>query len=391
MFNKKMVSDLDVKGKKVLARVDFNVPIQDGKVGDDTRIQAALPTIKYLLGNGAAVVLCSHLGRPKGEVKPELSLRPVADYLGTLIDADVKFAEDCIGEKAKAAAQALDPGQVLVLENTRFHAGEKKNDPDMAKKLASLAELYVNDAFGTAHRAHASTAGVAKHLPAAAGFLMEKEIKYLGNTIADPERPFVAILGGAKVSDKIGVIENLLEKADRILIGGGMANTFFKAQGYGMADSLVEDDVLDTAKELLDKAAGKLVLPVDVVIADAFDAEADSKIMDVGDVPAGWRILDIGPRTIQAFEDIIARAGTVVWNGPMGVFEFDKFAKGTFEVAEKIAKSKAIGIVGGGDSASAMRKAGLEDKITHISTGGGASLDMLEGKTLPGLAALDDK
>ena len=391
MFNKKLVSDLNVKGKKVLVRVDFNVPLEDGKVGDDTRIQAALPTIKYLLDHGAAVILCSHLGRPKGEVKPELSLAPVADYLGNLIDAEVKFAEDCIGEKAEKAAQALEPGQVLVLENTRFHAGEKKNDPEMAKKLASLAELYVNDAFGTAHRAHASTAGVAEHLPAAAGFLMEKEIKYLGNTIADPERPFVAILGGAKVSDKIGVIENLLEKADRILIGGGMANTFFKAQGYEMADSLLEEDVLDTAKELLDKAGGKLVLPVDVVIADAFDAEADSKVMDVGDVPAGWRILDIGPRTVQAFEDIIAQAGTVVWNGPMGVFEFDKFAKGTFEVAERMAKSEAIGIVGGGDSASAMRKAGLEDKITHISTGGGASLEMLEGKELPGLAALDDK
>jgi phosphoglycerate kinase len=391
MFNKKMVTDLDVKGKKVLVRVDFNVPIKDGKVGDDTRIQAALPTIKHLLDQGAAVILCSHLGRPKGEVKPELSLRPVADYLGGLVDAEVKFAEDCIGEKAETAARALKPGQVLVLENTRFHAGEKKNDPDMAKKLASLAELYVNDAFGTAHRAHASTAGVAEYLPAAAGFLMEKEIKYLGNTIADPERPFVAILGGAKVSDKIGVIENLLEKADRILIGGGMANTFFKAQGYAMADSLVEEDVLDTAKDLLDKASGKLVLPVDVVIADAFEADADSKVMEVGDVPAGWRILDIGPRTVQAFEDTIARAGTVVWNGPMGVFEFEQFAKGTFEIAQKIAESDATSIVGGGDSASAMRKAGLEDKITHISTGGGASLDMLEGKTLPGLAALDDK
>jgi phosphoglycerate kinase len=391
MFNKKMVTDLHVKGKKVLVRVDFNVPIKDGKVGDDTRIQAALPTINHLLNNGAAVILCSHLGRPKGEIKPELSLKPVADYLGRMIDAQVSFAEDCIGEKAEKAAQALKPGGVLVLENTRFHAGEKKNDPVMAEKLASLAELYVNDAFGTSHRSHASTAGVAEHLPAAAGFLMEKEIKYLGNTITNPERPFVAILGGAKVSDKIGVIENLLEKADRILIGGGMANTFFKAQGFAMGDSLVEEEALDTAKELLNKAGGKLVLPVDVVIADAFEADANSKLMDVGDVPAGWRILDIGPRTVQAFEDIIQRAGTVVWNGPMGVFEFDKFAKGTFDVAEKIAKSEATGIVGGGDSASAMRKAGLEDKITHISTGGGASLEMLEGKTLPGLAALDDK
>ncbi len=391
MFNKKMVTDLDVKGMKVLVRVDFNVPISDGKVGDDTRIQAALPTIKYLLEQNAAVILCSHLGRPKGEVKPELSLKPVAEYLGDLIDAPVKFAEDCIGEKAEKAAAALEPGQVLVLENTRFHAGEKKNDPDMAKQLASLADLYVNDAFGTSHRAHASTTGVADYLPAAAGFLMEKEIKYLGSAIADPERPFVAILGGAKVSDKIGVIENLLEKADRILIGGGMANTFFKAQGYEMADSLVEEDVLDTAKGLLDKAGGKLVLPVDVVIADAFEADAADKVMDVGDVPAGWRILDIGPSTVQAFADIIGRAGTLVWNGPMGVFEFDKFAKGTFEIAKALAKSDATGIVGGGDSASAMKKSGLDDKIAHISTGGGASLEMLEGKTLPGLAALDDK
>jgi len=391
MFSKKMVTDLDVKGKKVLVRVDFNVPIEDGKVGDDTRIQAALPTINYLLEHGAAVILCSHLGRPKGEVKPGLSLKPVAEYLDNLIDAPVHFAEDCIGEKAESAAQALELGQVLVLENTRFHAGEKKNDPEMAKQLASLADLFVNDAFGTAHRAHASNVGAADYLPAAAGFLLEKEIKYLGNAIADPERPFVAILGGAKVSDKIGVIENLLSKSDRILIGGGMANTFFKAQGYEMADSLVEEDVIDTAKALLDKAGGKLVLPVDVVIADDFAADAADKIMDVGDVPAGWRILDIGPRTVNAFTDIIERAGTVVWNGPMGVFEFTKFAKGTFEVAKAIAESDATGIIGGGDSTSAINKSGLQDKITHISTGGGASLEMLEGKTLPGLAALDDK
>ncbi len=391
MFSKKMLTDLDVKGKKVLVRVDFNVPISEGKVGDDTRIQAALPTIKYLLENDAAVILCSHLGRPKGEPDPAFSLKPVADYLGTLLDVPVKFAEDCIGEVAQKAAEDLALNEVLVLENTRFHAGEKANDPEMAKELASLADLFVNDAFGSAHRAHASTTGVADYLPAAAGFLLEKEIKYLGNAIADPKRPFVAILGGAKVSDKIGVIDNLIKKADRILIGGGMANTFFKAQGYAMADSLVEDEVLDTAKELLDMAGGKLVLPVDVVIADAFDANAADKVMDVGDVPAGWRILDIGPRTVEAFSDIIKKAGTVVWNGPMGVFELEKFAKGTFEVAKAIAESDAIGIVGGGDSASAIKKSGLEDKITHISTGGGASLEMLEGKMLPGLAALDDK
>lgn len=391
MFNKKMVTDLDVRGKKVLVRVDFNVPLSEGKVADDTRIRAALPTINYLLAQGAAVILCSHLGRPKDEPDTKFSLKPVADYLGTLIDAPVKFAEDCIGEIAEAAADALEPGQVLVLENTRFHTGEKKNDPEMAKQLAVLADLYVNDAFGSAHRAHASTTGVAEYLPAAAGFLLEKEIKYLGNAIADPVRPFVAILGGAKVSDKIGVIENLLTKSDQILIGGGMANTFFKAQGYEMADSLVEEDALDTAKELLDKAGGKLVLPVDVVIADAFDANAADKTIDVGDVPAGWRILDIGPLTIADFGEIITKAGTVVWNGPMGVFEFDKFAKGTFAIARAIADSDATGIVGGGDSASAINKSGLEDRITHISTGGGASLEMLEGKMLPGLAALDDK
>ncbi len=391
MFNKKMVTDLGVSGKKVLVRVDFNVPIKDGQVGDDTRILAALPTIKYLLEQNAAVILCSHLGRPKGEVKPELSLKPVADYLGTLIDAEVKFVEDCIGEKAVAAAAALEPGQVLVLENTRFHAGEKKNDPEMAKQLASLAEIFVNDAFGTAHRAHASNVGVAAQLPAASGFLLEKEIKYLGNTITDPDRPFVAILGGAKVSDKIGVIENLLEKADRILIGGGMANTFFKAQGYAIADSLVEEDAIKTAKTLLKKAGEKLLLPVDVVIADAFAADAVEKVMDVGDVPDGWRILDIGPKTVADFGDVIKTAGTVVWNGPMGVFEFDKFAKGTFEIAKVIAERDVTSIIGGGDSASAIKKSGLQGKITHISTGGGASLEMLEGKELPGLAALDDK
>ena len=391
LFNKKMVTDLDVKGKKVLVRVDFNVPIKDGVVSDDTRIRAALPTINYLLENDAAVILCSHLGRPKDAPDPAFSLKPVAEYLSGMLESEVTFAEDCVGEKAKLAADALKPGQVLVLENTRFHAGEKKNDPEMGKQLASLADLYVNDAFGSAHRAHASTAGVAEHLPAAAGFLLEKEIKYLGNAIAEPERPFVAILGGAKVSDKIGVIENLLTKADKILIGGGMANTFFRAQGYEMADSLVEADALETAKGLLDQAGDKLVLPVDAVIADAFDAVANAKTMDVGDVPAGWRILDIGPRTVALFSEIVAEAGTVVWNGPIGVFEFEPFAKGTFAIAKAVAESGATGIIGGGDSVAAVNQSGLQDKITHISTGGGASLEMLEGKILPGLAALDDK
>lgn len=391
MFNKKMLTDLNVKGKKVLVRVDFNVPLKDGKVGDDTRIKAALPTINYLLKKGAAVILCSHLGRPKGVADPAFSLKPVADYLGGMVNAPVKFAVDCIGEKAEEAAKALQVGEVLVLENTRFHKEEKENDPGMAKALASLADLYVNDAFGSAHRAHASTTGVAEHLPAAAGFLLQKEIKYLGNAVAEPKRPFVAILGGAKISDKIGVIENLLIKADNILIGGGMANTFLKAQGYEMSDSLVEDEVVATAKALMEKSNGKLILPVDVVIADAFDADANTKIMDSGDVPEGWRVLDIGPKSVEAFAAVVKDAGTVVWNGPMGVFEFPKFAQGTFGVAKAVADSKAVSIIGGGDSVAAINQSGLEAKITHISTGGGASLEMLEGKELPGLSALNDK
>jgi phosphoglycerate kinase len=391
MSDKKMVTDLDVAGKKVLVRVDFNVPIKEGKIKDDTRITAALPTINYLLEHGAAVILMSHLGRPKGQPNPEFSLKPVADHLATLISAPVKFAEDSRGEIAKAAAEALKPGEVLVLENTRFYAEEEKNDPQMAADLASLADLYVNDAFGSAHRAHASTYGVAELLPSAAGFLMEKEIKYLGDAIANPQRPFVAILGGAKISDKIGVINNLLKKADKILIGGGMANTFLKALGYEMADSLVENEVLDTAKELLEKSEGKLLLPVDMVIGDAFDAEAKMKTLPVGDVPAGWRILDIGPNTVEAFGKEIANAGTIVWNGPMGVFEFPRFAAGTFAIARKVAESKAVSIIGGGDSVSAINQSGLSDKITHISTGGGASLEMLEGIELPGLAILSNK
>lgn len=391
MFNKKTVKDIDVKGKKVLVRVDFNVPLTDGKVADDTRIQAALPTIKYLLENGATPILCSHLGRPKNGPEDKFSLRPVANFLDGLIDAKVRFAEDCIGEKAKAAVGRLGEGEVLVLENTRFHTGEKKNDPAMAKEMASFADLFVNDAFGTAHRAHASNVGVTEYLPSVAGFLLEKEIEYLDQAIEKPKKPFVAILGGAKVSDKINVIKNLLEKADSVLIGGGMANTFFKAQGYPVADSLVEDDVLDTAKELVKAGGQKLRLPVDVVIADDFANEAQSRTMDVGPVPEGWRILDIGPETVKRYSKILAEAGTVVWNGPMGVFEMPNFAKGTFAVADAIAQSEAISIIGGGDSASAIKKSGLAEKISHISTGGGASLEMLEGAILPGLAALDDK
>ncbi|MFZ3151016.1 MAG: phosphoglycerate kinase [Anaerolineaceae bacterium] len=391
MFNKKMVTDLNVRNKKVLVRVDFNVPIKEGKIKDATRIAAALPTIQYLLDHGAAVILCSHLGRPKDAPDPAFSMKPVADYLGTLITAPVKFAEDCIGPVANAAAAELKPGEVLVLENTRFHPEETKNDPAMAKALASLADLYVNDAFGSAHRAHASTAGVAEFLPSAAGFLMEKEIQYLGNAIADPVRPFVAILGGAKISDKIGVIENLLKKADKILIGGGMANTFLRAKGYEMADSLVEAEVLDIAKGLLEKSEGKLVLPLDMVIADAFDAEAQKQTIPLGNIPSGWRVLDIGPETVKAFGAEIASAGTIVWNGPMGVFEFPRFAEGTYAIAQKVADSQAVSIIGGGDSVAAINQSGLSDKITHISTGGGASLEMLEGLELPGLAVLSDK
>jgi phosphoglycerate kinase len=391
MFNKKTIEDIDVKGKKVLVRVDYNVPIKDGKVGDDTRIRAAQPTIDYLLQHGAAVILCSHLGRPKGGPDPKYSLKPVAEYLSKQMGKPVAFADDCVGPTAEAAAKALKPGDVLLLENTRFHPEEEKNDMELARKMASLADIYVNDAFGSAHRAHSSTEGVAHFLPAVAGFLMEKEIRYLGQAIADPKRPFVAILGGAKVSDKIGVIRNLLSKADTILIGGGMANTFFKAQGIPVGDSLAEDDALDTARELLKIGGDKLRLPVDMVLGDKFDAEAQLKVMPVGPVPDGWRILDIGPETVAAYAKVIKAAGTVVWNGPMGVFEFPKFAKGTFDIAKAVADSSAVSIVGGGDSVAAIQESGLADKITHISTGGGASLEMLEGLVLPGLAALQDK
>jgi phosphoglycerate kinase len=385
MFNKKTIKDIDVEGKRVLVRVDFNVPIEDGEITDDTRIRAALPTIKYLLDEGASLILCSHLGRPKNGPEPAYSLKPVAEYLGTLISEKVFFAADCIGPIAENAVNKLGPKEILVLENTRFHNGEKKNDPEMAKELASYADVFVNDAFGTAHRAHASNVGVS----AVAGFLLEKEIEYLDQTIEKPKKPFIAILGGAKVSDKINVIKNLLEKADTILIGGGMANTFFKAQGYPVADSLVEDDALETARELVKSGGAKLRLPVDVIIADDFDDGAKSRVMSVGPVPEGWRILDIGPETIKKFNKVISQAGTVVWNGPMGVFEMPNFAKGTFEIANGVANSKAISIIGGGDSASAIKKSGLADKICKISTGGGASLEMLEGVQLPGLVALE--
>lgn len=391
MFNKKTIRDIDLRGKKVLVRVDFNVPIKDGIVSDDTRIRAALPTIQYLLDQGAAVILCSHLGRPKEGPDPQFSMKPTAEHLSKLIGKPVAFAEDCIGPIAEQAASQLKPGKILVLENTRFHKGETKNDPEMAKQLAALADVYVNDAFGSAHRAHASTEGVARLLPAVAGFLMEKEIQYLGQAIANPQMPFVAILGGAKISDKIGVIRNLLNKADQVLIGGGMANTFFKAQGYPIGDSLVENEALEVAKELLAQGSTKLRLPVDVVIADKFEDGAQKKTMSMGPIPDGWRIMDIGPETVEAFRKVILPAGTIVWNGPMGVFEFPNFAEGTFEIAKAVAECKGTTIVGGGDSVSAVKKSGVADQITHISTGGGASLEMLEGLVLPGVAALLDK
>jgi phosphoglycerate kinase len=391
MFNKKTIRDVDFKGKRVLVRVDFNVPIKDGVVTDDTRIKAALPTLQYLLDHGASLVLCSHLGRPKEGPDPQFSMKPVAEHLAKIMGKPVAFAEDCVGPVAEKAAKALKPGDILVLENTRFHKGETKNDPEMAKQLAALADIYVNDAFGSAHRAHASTEGVARYLPAVAGFLMEKEIQYLGQAIADPKKPFVAILGGAKISDKIGVIRNLLTKADQVLIGGGMANTFFKAQGYPVGDSLVEDEALETAKQLLAEGGTKLRLPVDVVIADKFEDGAAKKVISMGPVPDGWRIMDIGPETVATFSKVILSAGTVVWNGPMGVFEFPNFAEGTFGIAKAVAECKGVTIVGGGDSVSAVKKSGVADKITHISTGGGASLEMLEGLVLPGVAVLQDK
>ena len=390
-MNKKLVTDIDVNGKRVLVRVDYNVPIKEGKVSDDTRIRAALPTIQYLLDHGAMLILCSHLGRPKDGPDPKYSMRPTAEHLAKLLGKPVAFAEEAIGPVAEAAAKALKPGDVLVLENTRFYKGETKNDPEISRQLAALADVYVNDAFGSAHRAHSSTEGVAHLLPAVAGFLMEKEIQYLGQAVTDPKRPFVAILGGAKIVDKIGVIRNLLQMADAVLIGGGMANTFFKAQGFAMGDSLVDEEALETAKELLATGSGKLMLPVDVVIADKFEDDAAQQVIPVGPVPDGWRILDVGPETVAKFGKVIESAGMVVWNGPMGVFEMPNFAKGTFAVAQVVAESGAISIVGGGDSVSAINQSGLSGKITHISTGGGASLEMLEGLTLPGVAALLDK
>ena len=393
-MNKKTVRDIDVNAthKRVFVRVDFNVPIDNGQVTDDTRIVASLPTIRYLIAQGAKVILASHLGRPKGKGKDQkYSMRPVAARLEQLLGKPVTFVGDCVGEEAERAVAKMNASDVVLLENVRFYPEEEKNDPAFAKKLAALADIYVNDAFGSAHRAHASTEGVAHALPAVAGFLMEKELTYLGQALADPAHPFVAILGGAKVSDKIKVIENLLPKVDALLIGGGMANTFLAAQGINIGQSLVESDKLDVAKGLIEKGGTKIALPVDVVIADKFAADAQSKVVPVDQVPSDWRILDIGPKTIDAFEEILTNAKTVVWNGPLGVFEMPAFAKGTVEIAKRLAKSQATTIIGGGDSAAAVEQAGVADKITHISTGGGASLELLEGRVLPGVAALQDK
>ena len=391
-MNKKTIRDVDVRDKRVLVRVDFNVPLAEGSVTDDTRIRAALPTIQYLLDRDATVLLCSHLGRPKGAAVDDLKMDPVGRRLSELLGMPVKKLDDCVGPEVEAAVEAAKPGDVLLLENTRFHPEEKENDPAFAAQLAALADLYVNDAFGSAHRAHASTEGVAHHLPAVAGFLMERELEFLGGALTAPQRPFVAILGGAKISDKIGVIENLLGQVDVLLVGGGMANTFLKADGYDVAESLVEDGSLDTARTLMERAGDKLVLPVDVTVADRFDAEAFSQVVSVAQVPPKWRILDIGPRTLELFQEELVGAHTVVWNGPMGVFEFPKFAQGTEALARMLAAlPDATTIIGGGDSAAAVQQAGLADKMSHISTGGGASLEFLEGKPLPGVAALQDR
>jgi phosphoglycerate kinase len=394
-YNKKSVEDIDVQGKKVIVRCDFNVPQdENGAITDDKRIVASLPTIQYLLQHGAAVILCSHLGRPKGEFKMKFSLKPVAERLSQLLGQEVKMAEDVIGPSAKALAAQVQPGQAILLENVRFHKEEEKNDPAFAKELASMADIYVNDAFGTAHRAHASTAGIAAYLPAVCGFLIQKEITIMGKALSDPARPFVAILGGAKVSDKIGVINNLIEKCDTIIIGGGMSYTFMKSQGKAIGTSLCEEEKLELAKGLLEKAQEKgvsILLPEDTVCAKEFAADAKPYVFAAGEIPDDMMGLDIGPKTIEKFSQALKNAGTVVWNGPMGVFEFDAFAVGTKAIAKAISESNAVSIIGGGDSAAAVEKLGYADKMTHISTGGGASLEFLEGLELPGIACLEDK
>ena len=395
-MNKKTVRDIDLKDKKVIVRCDFNVPLdENGKITDNRRIVGALDTIKYLLEQNAKIILVSHLGRPKGEVKPEFSLKPVAEELSRLLGKDVKLASDIIGESAKTLTSKMKSGDIVLLENIRFDAREEKNDLEFAKQLASMAEIYVNDAFGTAHRAHSSTAGIAQYLPAVSGFLMEKELNFLGTALENPKRPFVAILGGAKVSDKIAVIDNLLNKVNSLIIGGAMANTFIKAMGYNVGNSLCETDKIDLANELIEKAKLKnikLILPIDAKIGKEFNKDTESKIVDINNVPEGWSIFDIGPKTIELYKKELENAKTIVWNGPVGLFEFDQFAIGTNSVAEILASlDNATTIIGGGDSAAAVEKSGLADKMTHISTGGGASLEFLEGKKLPGIECLQDK
>ncbi len=392
--NKMSVKDIDVAGKKVLVRCDFNVPLKEGVITNDKRIVAALPTIKYLKENGAKVILCSHLGRPKGEWLPEFSLAPVAKRLSELLECEVRMSKDVIGEDAKNISETLKEGEVALLENVRYYKEETKNVPEFAKELASLAEIFVNDAFGTAHRAHASTAGVADYLPAVCGFLIQKEIDVMGKALDNPVRPFVAVLGGAKVSDKIGVITNLLEKVDTLIVGGAMAYTFLKAEGHNVGISLCEEDKLELASELLAKAKEKgvsLLLPVDHIAADKFDENAEPVLVEGKDIPEGLMGMDVGPKSVELFKEAVKNAKTVIWNGPMGVFEFKNFAGGTFAVAEAIAETDCISIIGGGDSVAAVTKLGFADKMTHISTGGGASLEFLEGLELPGIAALNEK
>jgi len=394
-MNKKTIRDIDLKDKKVLVRCDFNVPFdEEGKISDNRRIVAALPTIKYLLENNCKVILCSHLGRPKGEFKKEFSLAPVAEELSRLLEKKVKLAEDVIGQSAQELTNNMQNGEIVLLENVRFEAGEEKNDEELSKNFASMAEIYVNDAFGTAHRAHSSTTGVASYLPAVSGFLIEKELEFLGKALEEPKRPFVAILGGKKVSDKIGVIDSLLEKVDTLIIGGGMAYTFFKSMGYTVGNSICELDKLELAQDLMKKAkerSVKLVLPIDNVIADEFSPNANSKLIDSDQIPDGWEGLDIGPKTVELFKEELKDAKTIIWNGPLGLSEYEKFASGTRGIAEALAQlTDCTTIIGGGDSAAAIEKMGLADKMTHISTGGGASLEFLEGKKLPGIEALLD-
>ena len=393
-LNKKSIEDIDVRGKRVLVRCDFNVKMEDGVITSDKRIVASLPTINYLIEQGARLILCSHLGRPKGQVNPEFSLAPVAARLAELLGKPVKMAKDVVGEDAKALSATLEDGDVMLLENVRFEPGETKNDPELSAAFASLAEIFVNDAFGSAHRAHSSTAGVAEHLPAVCGYLIQKEINFIGGALEDPKRPLVAILGGAKVSDKIGVINNLIEKCDTIIIGGGMAYTFFKAMGYEIGTSICEDDRIEDAKVMMEKAKAKgvnFLLPIDNVLGKEYDKDTEHKLVDSNAMPEGWMGLDIGPKTTEIFANAIKGAGTVIWNGPMGVSEWANFANGTIGVANAVAESGSISIIGGGDSAAAVQKLGFADKMSHISTGGGASLEYLEGKVLPGIACLNEK